>query len=308
MHVVWVQTGDGGAPTSLSRQPGRADHSQSPSAVGLHLEHLSVTPAVTATGAGAAPSSSPTRVKADDGRDSVGGNGGRGSSSPKRTGVSTGAAGSRSPKTGSGKGASGAPAEKHGVVKQIELKGLSAYTKESTADWFRPRAKGVSPEDRGVLRPTPPHGEQSPSTPAGAASSAPCSTDPVFLLRPVGARGTLVVHEGATVQVAPPSSSESGRPSAGANAGNTGTSAWRGLPGGGAGESSDEHGAQPPPLASVVLGVDEIALQVNLRQYALLNDAVSTLAMSQRRFRFRMDRPTTAVLDDPEAWWRYAIK
>lgn len=64
----------------------------------------------------------------------------------------------------------------------------------------------------------------------------------------------------------------------------------------------------PPPLAAVFLNIETVAVQVNVGQYAILNEAVSAVAMSQRRFRFRRERPTTEVLEDPEAWWRYAIK
>ena len=78
-------------------------------------------------------------------------------------------------------------------------------------------------------------------------------------------------------------------------------------------DDADSSGGQcqakePPPLAAVLLDVEALTLQVDVNQYAMLNDAISALLMSQRRFRFRTMRPTTSVLEDPGAWWRYAIR
>ncbi|CAM9930289.1 unnamed protein product, partial [Sphacelaria rigidula] len=63
-----------------------------------------------------------------------------------------------------------------------------------------------------------------------------------------------------------------------------------------------------PSMAAVSLDIEAVAVQVDVRQYDILNRAVSAVAMSKRRFHFRRERPTTPVLEDPAAWWRYAVQ
>lgn len=322
MHVVWMQAEDTAVRSPFSSPPTSTYLCPSPSAVGIYLERFSVEPAATTAVPGSALGGSPAR----------GGSGvtsgytspkGGGSRSPK--GSSTGAGGgSHSPKAGSAKVSTPSSTERAKVKKEISLVGLSAYTKESTADWRKSAADG-SADGGHAIRPEPPVRESAPASPthsaAGAARAStgsmregkgmpftgPCKTNPVYILRPVGARGTLMIHEGVTGQAVPPSSGDTGRPATGgleegsASVERRGAAAGWGIGGGGS-------GAEPPPLTAVSLDVDAIAVQVNVRQYAVLNEAVSALAMSQRRFRFRRERPTTAVLEDPEAWWRYAIK
>ncbi|CAN0418769.1 unnamed protein product, partial [Discosporangium mesarthrocarpum] len=60
------------------------------------------------------------------------------------------------------------------------------------------------------------------------------------------------------------------------------------------------------PLVDASLEVGSLSVCVTMRQYTVLNEALSAVAMSRRRLRFRRERPKTPVLDDPEAWWRYA--
>lgn len=141
-------------------------------------------------------------------------------------------------------------------------------------------------------------------------STSGCNTAPIFILRPLKARGSLVIHEssssGASDPVRPSAALGSVAEEAGAAAA---AAAGAGGEGGlDVGDSRDNNDVEPPPLAAVSLEVGPVLLQVDTRQYAVLNEGVSALAMSQRRFRFRTVRPTTAVLDDPAAWWRYAIR
>lgn len=336
VHVVWVQTEGERASSPLDGHPGHTERPPCRSAVGLYLERLSVEPATTTVSnsiPASASCSSPTQSRADagnDGNGATGTNGGDAQRSTRRSSsVSSGA--NRSPKMGSGRGGSAVSTERSGVKKDIELVGLSAYTKEDTADWRESISDETLANDHAVLKPVPPCRGASPmhsgvnavadaSAPetqhatarsqnlSERGSSVPCSTDPVYILRPVSARGTLVIHEGATGQAVPPSSTDSGRPPAGRVGANNPGCVRRGIPGGHEGEAIYGARVEPPPLTAVTLEVDDISMEINVRQYAVLNEAVSTLAMSQRRFRFRRERPTTAVLDDPEAWWRYAIK
>lgn len=152
----------------------------------------------------------------------------------------------------------------------------------------------------------------SPPSPAerkgneGAERTGSCraETTPVFIVRPLRVRGALVIRErGAAAAQAVPKPQAGGRSKAatGEDSPNMG---------GGAGANGDGAAGvvEPPPLVKVALDVEAIALQVDVRQYAVLNAAVSALTMSQRRFKFRTMRPTTSVLSDPEAWWRYSIR
>lgn len=336
--MVWLQTED--AVTSPVYSPGSAacpTPSQSQSAVGVYLERLSVapTPATTAP-VGGVPARSPTRRGVD----------GSGSFSPRARGsVST-------------------PVERQQVSKDIDLGGLVAYTKESTADWMvTSPGDGDSGGDSGSgsdsdshdaggggggvrararLRPTLPiekgaataaasatdaaadaemdaaatagsvdtsaepisgggdvgqigDGEWRENLSVGAGFAATC--EPVFILRPLQVTGTLVIQEGGTVQAAHVSTAEAG--------GRSGMGGPDAADGSGV---SDAESNEPPPLASVFLSVEAVVLQLDTRQYAVLNSAVSALTMSQRRFRFRSMRPTTPVLEDTWAWWRYAIR
>ncbi len=137
-------------------------------------------------------------------------------------------------------------------------------------------------------------------------------TAPVFIVRPVRVRGTLLIRErgAATAQAAPTVAAaggvdpDVGEAAAAAARGGAGATAARAT----ATTTAEDRAVELPPLVEVSLHVEAIALQVDVRQYAVLNAAVSALAMSHRRFKFRTVRPTTSVLDDPEAWWRYAIR
>lgn len=337
MHVVWLQAEH--APTSPVQSPTSSDRcpsSPSPSAVGFHLERISVSPTPAPTAPTSGLVASPPRR---------GGGGGSGGSSPKSSKPLSPQASrvrSLSPtRTAPRVGAASAP-DKPGVSKDIELEGLSAYTKESTADWVVTPAEMDGDDDGGrnvdqkLLRPVPPTGAREASAAVAASDAsrhasagshaatadggghgvdqppeAGCGTASVFIMRPLRARGTLVIYEGVTgAQAAQASAAESDRSGTGPweGAGGDPPAGGDGLAGGGGSVGfPDERGNEPPALAAVSLDVDALALQVNIRQYAVLNEAVSALAMSQRRFRFRSVRPTTAVLEDPEAWWRYAI-
>lgn len=210
------------------------------------------------------------------------------------------------------------------------LDGLSAYTKESTADWIVKPTETAEDDsdgqcrDRQILRPVPPGRGCTPSATTAAAADDPtgdseeragrtdpvggCKTTPVSILQPLGGRGNLAIHEGVNAQASVVDATGPGMDGAadtvGVAAGRRSCAASRG---GGGFVGSGVTNA-PPAMAAVSLDVDAIAVQVDVRQYAVLNNAVSALAMSQRRFRFRSVRPTTSVLDDPEAWWRYAIR
>lgn len=340
--MVWLQAEHPHTSPILSSDSPNRCPSSSSSAVGVYLERLSVTPSDLA----AAPASaSPTRNGGGGGgggaNGGAGGGAGGGSScasSPKSgcrspRGSSFGLGGASSPKKTPRSSAGGAP-ERSGLRKDIELDGLSAYTKESTADWVVESSQtgeydsGGRYRDRQSLRLVPPGRGRTPSsaTPAAAADDGPagdseeragqtdpvgaCRTAPVFILQPLGVRGTLVIHQGITTVQA--STVDAARPGAFGGAADTGgvAAGRRSSAAGFGGRRLVGSGATnaPPALAAVSLDVDAVAVQVDVRQYAVLNEAVSALAMSQRRFRFRIVRPTSAVLDDPEAWWRYAIR
>lgn len=338
VHVVWLQAEY--AQTSPVDSPTSSNPASSPSAVGVFLERLSVAP-ISAT-----PRNGPAVSPIPGGR-SGGGSGSDASSpkrsasrSPNRGAYSPKA---RAQRGGGGSVVSSTP-ETPGVKKDIKLDGLSAYTKESTTDWVVIPENGGDEEDsdpgstggdRRRLHPLPPvrslnissgatHNPAASSSSASAFSAAGSNampnssgrdfrgncehspksdykTTPLFILRPLGVRGTLVVQESmGSVQTSNVPTADPGYPgvSGEAEAGGDESSA------GSTGLASE---GDLPPLAAVSLDVDAVALQVGIRQYAVLNEAVSALAMSSRRFRFRSGRPTTAVLDDPEAWWRYAI-
>lgn len=292
----------------------------SPSAVGIYLGRLSVaaTTASTTTNAND-PAVSPTR----------GGGGGRAG----EDGANGSGSGASSPKARPKSGVPAVPDTAAGVKKDIELDGLVAYTKESTADWLEDAPSDLEDEDGGAgsysgdgkrLRPVPPFQFSAPDAlpatgPAAAAStpaagfssptkrngeekvnrSAKCRGDssPVFIVRPLKVRGALLIRErgAATVPVTATAAAGGLDPAVGEDAAARGGSTTGGV-------------VEPPPLVEVSLDVEAIALQLDVRQYAVLNAAVSALTMSHRRFKFRTVRPTTSVLDDPEAWWRYAIR
>lgn len=291
----------------------------SPSAVGIYLGRLSVaaTTASTTTNTND-PASSPTRGAAG-GR--AGGDGASGSGS-----------GASSPKTRPKSGVPAVPDTAAGVKKDIELDDLVAYTKESTADWLEDVKPDFEDEEGGAgsyngdgkrLSPVPPFHfsapDASPSTgPSAAAPAAGVSsptkgvgeenpdrfakcrgdTSPVFIVRPLRVRGALLIRErGAAAAVPVASTAAAGGldPAVGEDATAGGGTSTGGV-------------VEPPPLVEVSLDVEAIALQLDVRQYAVLNAAVSALTMSHRRFKFRTVRPTTSVLDDPEAWWRYAVR
>lgn len=331
--MVWLQAEN--APTSRAHSPASVNTCPipSPSAVGVYLERLSIEPVpVSTAAASSSPALSPTR--------GGGGGGGSGGSSPKGSGGRSPRAanwGNSSPKARASRGATLNSSERPGVRKNIELDGLSAYTKESTADWVA-KPSDIADEDGAghsenhrrvrpvapgrVAAPADPGADASatsaadiPTAPAAAspgrdgrrASPRPegkCHTAPVFILRPLRVRGSLVIHEGVTTVQA--STVESGRPSTAGGAVADGGEGVAG--GGGIGVGAGGGINDPPPLAAVSLDVDVVALQVDTRQYVVLNETASALLMSERRFRFRSVRPTTSVLDDPEAWWRYAIR
>lgn len=265
---------------------------------------------------------------------------------------------SRSPKArqaGADGPASVAPVA--GIRKEIELDGLSVYTKESTSDWWRKKAiigqeeeeedgflyvgdGDKSRQTRHELQPIPPRQRGASALPAAdSPASGPVpgtrsttadnaetamklspNTEAVFILCPVNARGNLVVDiQGAmgNTTATPSSSSNTGRPvtELGADVadrapagGKVSAPAGRDRDGGEETGGDNSSGTEPAPLAAVSLNIEKVPVQVDMRQYAILNEVVSAAAMSQRRFRFRRERPTMAVFDDPEAWWRYAIK
>lgn len=318
MHVVWLQAEH--AQTSPIQSPTSASPlspTPSPSAVGIYLGRLSVAATTASTTTNATdPTVSPTR----------GGGGGR-AGCDGANGSSSGS-GASSPKA---RPKSGVPAVPDVAVKKdIQLDALVAYTKESTADWLEDMPPDFDDEDIRAgsyngdgkrLRPVPPFRFSAPdaspatgaaaTTPATAAGISKCNGDgnadrsakyggaisPVFIVRPLRMRGALLIREraAATVQVAPATAA------GGLDASVGGDAAARG-------DSTAGGAVEPPPLVEVSLDVEAIALQLDVRQYAVLNAAVSALTMSHRRFKFRTVRPTTSVLDDPEAWWRYAIR
>lgn len=314
--MVWLQAEH--AQTSPVQSPASASPmcpTPSPSAVGVYLGRLSVaaTTASTTTNAND-PAVSPARGGRAGGEGASGAGGG--ASSPKAR-----------PKSG----VPAVPDTAAGVKKDIELDGLVAYTKESTADWLEDVLSDFEDEDGGEgsrngdgkrLRPVPPFQfsapDASPATGPAAAPPAPgfssptkrngeeeadhsakCRGDtlPVFIVRPLRVRGALLIRERGAATVPVASTAAAGRldPATGEDAAAGGGSTTGGV-------------VEPPPLVAVSLDVEAIALQLNVRQYAVLNAAVSALTMSHRRFKFRTVRPTTSVLDDPEAWWRYAIR
>lgn len=321
VHVVWLQAEH--AQTSPIQSPTPTSPmcpTPSPSAVGIYLGRLSVEATTTSTTTNANDSAtSPTRGGGGGGR--AGGDGASGSGS-----------GASSPKARPKSGVPAAPDTAAGVKKDIELDDLVAYTKESTADWLEDVPSDFEDEDGGAgscngdgkrLRPVPPFqfsaaGASSATGPGAAAApaagfssqtksngeekadrSAKCRSDtsPVFIVRPLRVRGALLIRErgAATVQVASTTAAGGLVPAVGEDAAARGGSTTGGV-------------VEPPPLVEVSLDVEAIALQLDVRQYAVLNAAVSALTMSHRRFKFRTVRPTTSVLDDPEAWWRYAIR
>lgn len=331
VHVVWLQSEH--SPTSSAQSPTstRPSNASSPSAVGVYLERLSVAPTPAATAASAS-ASSPVMSPNGDGPSSkyISGrlyNGpGESASSPKARAQRGGSISNNS--------------EKQVVTKVIELDGLSAYTKESTADWLvippidgsddDRDEEGENGEARSRIRLRPPvQGSASAAgTESGATASSTegvsvsannqrdgrpqrspkdhCETAPVFILCPLKIRGNLAIHEGVAGQTVQASVADPGRA---ATAGVDGSDATK-PPAGGADDDrrSNVQVEEPPPLAAVSLDVEALALQLDVRQYAVLNEAVSAVLMSQRRFRFRTMRPTTSVLEDPEGWWRYAIR
>lgn len=266
---------------------------------------------------------------------------------------------SRSPRARSAREGGTAPTNTatSGIHKEIELDGLSAYTKNSTEDWWHrdnlveqhpgggldgADGRSTGGRERRPFRPTPPGqrnrfssrtsepseaagepargGQDINSTPEVEASDS--TTEAVFLLRPVTARGTLAFHldGGAAQAVAPTSSaSDTGRPPTGpqqgadnidgANASSKRSMAAEQSGDHANGHNGGEHGTRAPPsMAAASFNIEAIAVQVDARQYDILNRAVSAVAMSKRRFHFRRERPTTPVLEDPAAWWRYAAK
>lgn len=323
VHVVWLQSEH--SPTSSAQSPTstRPSNASSPSAVGVYLERLSVAPTPAATAASAS-ASSPVMSPNDDGHGSkyISGrlyNGpGESNSSPKARGQRGGSVSNNS--------------EKQVVTKVIELDGLSAYTKESTDDWLvMPPIdgsdddgddQGENGEARSRIRLRPPvqsSGATASSTEGFSVSASSqregrsqrsskdrCDTSPVFILCPLKIRGNLAIREGVAGQTVQASVVDPGRA---ATAGVDGSDATK--PPGGVADDDRRCSVQveePPPLAAVSLDVEALALQLDVRQYAVLNEAVSAVLMSQRRFRFRTMRPTTSVLEDPESWWRYAIR
>lgn len=327
--MVWLQAEH--AQTSPLQSPASAETTPSPSAVGIYLRRLAVTPTSFAS----------TITSADDGSHSPT-RGGRGA-----TGNGSDGSGASSPKAKPKSGVPAAP-DVAGVKKDVELDSLVAYTKESTADWlvnvpsFDAQDGGGGgdgsershSDDGRRLRPVPPFQDLAARMPgdapvgataaATATRNAPAAsgtllpakieaesgatraddcrgdTSPVCILRPLRARGTLMIRKPgvASAAVVPSVEAEGSDPAGGGDA-RTDAS----------GSTTGSRGAvEPPPLVAVSLDVEEIALQVDVRQYAVLNAAVSALTMSHRRFKFRTMRPTTSVLDNPEAWWRYAIR
>lgn len=314
--MVWLQAEH--AQTSPVQSPTSESllcQTPSPSAVGIYLGRLSVaaTDASSTTNVND-PAISPTR----------GGGDGRAGGDPA-TGSGSVAS---SPKARPNSGVPAVPDTAAGVKKDIELDDLVAYTKESTADWLEDVPSDFEDEDDGTgsydgdgkrLRPVPPFhisatgvspvtdpataglspGVSSPTKRDGEEKtdhSAECrgDTSPVFIVRPLRVRGALLIRDrgAATVQGASTAAAGGLDPAVGEDA-----------------DGSTTGGVvEPPPLVEVSLEVEAIALQLDIRQYAVLNAAVSALTMSHRRFKFRTVRPTTSVLDDPEAWWRYAIR
>lgn len=318
--MVWLQAEHANtSPIQSSTPSSPLCPTPSPSAVGIYLGRLSVaaTTASTTTTNANDPAASPTR----------GGGGGRAGGDA----TSGGGSGASSPKARPKSGVPAVPDATAGVTKDIELDGLVAYTKESTADWMQDVSSDCEDEDGRVgsyhvdgkcLRPVPPFEfsavDASPATRSVAAAPAagvPSSTkrvgrekanrsatrrgdtSPVFIVRPLRVRGALLIRErgAATAPMAPAATAEGLDPAVGEDAAAGGGNSTGGV-------------VEPPPLVEVSLDVEAVAVQLDVRQYAVLNEAVSALTMSHRRFKFRTVRPTTSVLDDPEAWWRYAIR
>lgn len=333
MHVVWVHTEgvQSSHPNSRSCGAWHTNRLSCSSAVGLFLKRLSVAPTGSTSGAAERSFTSPPQSNPEPVNDPTSPNSHESDRSPRRSNTGSSAGVHRSPKPGSRGGAAGV-AERGGVWKDIELDGLCAYTKESTADWCKSAVDGALPHKRSSLEPVPPDpAEEHPSSPGpstdvsapslttaassssasqsnsgGHASSAAFGTVPVYLLRPVHARGSLVIPEGGPGQNVPSTATDQARPTTSSTVHNVGMG--RGKFSRQFRDGIDGNSTHPPPLTAITLEVGEVAVQVNVQQYAVLNGAISTLAMSQRRFRFRRERPQKAVMEDPEAWWRYAIK
>lgn len=313
--MVWLQAEHAQtSPIQSPTSPSPMCPTPSPSAVGVYLGRLSVAATTASTTSANDPAVSPTRGGRAGGEGASGTGGG--ASSPRAR-----------PKSG----VPAIPDTAAGVKKDIELDGLVAYTKESTADWLEDVSSAFEDDDGDVgsrdgdgkhLRPVPPFQFSAPdaspatdaaATPPAAGFSSPtklnsgeeadrsakCRSDtsPVFIVRPLRVRGALLIRErgAATVSVASTVAAGGLDPAVGEDATAGGGSTTGGV-------------VEPPPLVEVSLDVEAIALQLDVRQYAVLNAAVSALTMSHRRFKFRTVRPTTSVLDDPEAWWRYAIR
>ena len=321
--MVWLQAEHAQtSPVQSSTSASPLCPTPSPSAVGIYLGRLAVAATTASTTTNANDSAvSPTR----------GGGGGRAGVDAASASGSSSSSGASSPKVRPKSGVPAVPDAVAGVKKDIALDGLVAYTKESTADWLEDVSSDFEGEDGGAgsyhddgkrLCPLPPFKvsalDVSPATDPDAFApgaglspttkshgeekrddSAKCrgNNSPVFIVRPLRVRGALLIRErgAATVPVAPTAAAGGMNPAVGEDAATRGGNTTGGV-------------VEPPPLVEVSLDVEAIALQLDVRQYAVLNAAVSALTMSHRRFKFRTVRPTTSVLDDPEAWWRYAIR
>ena len=314
--MVWLHADHSSTTPAHSPTSAKSCTAPSPSAVGVYLERLTVSPSLSPPAPASDTAVSPT-------------GGGSGGSSPRdgsRESSAGAGEGTSSPKARAQRSGRRSPPETRTVTKDVELDGLSAYTKESTADWvvMSPGGKGEEGEDPCVRRRiglSPPgqcglryeRMSRYATNPLGRREKgylrppdSGYNTAAVFILRPLKVRGNLTIHEGIAAQTVQVSMADSGRPAtAGSSEGpDVGKPPARV-------DDTDSSGGQakePPPLAAVFLDVEALTLQVNVSQYALLNEAISALLMSQRRFRFRTMRPTTSVLEDPGAWWLYAIR
>ena len=313
--MVWLHADHSSTTPAHSPTSAKSCTAPSPSAVGVYLERLTVSPSLSPPALASDTAVSPT----------VGGSGGSSPRDGSRESSAGAGEGTSSPKARAQKGGRRSPSEKPAVTKDVELDGLSAYTKESTADWvmMSPGGKGEEGEDpcaRRRIRLRPPgqcglryaRMARYTTNPLGRREKGylrppDCgyNTAAIFILRPLKVRGNLTIHEGVAAQTVQVSMADSGRPAtAGSSEGpDVGKPSARV-------DDADSSGQakEPPPLAAVFLDVEALTLQVNVSQYAVLNEAISALLMSQRRFRFRTMRPTTSVLEDPGAWWRYAIR
>ncbi|CAM9283420.1 unnamed protein product, partial [Hapterophycus canaliculatus] len=345
IHVVWLQAEH--AQTSPLQSPASAEtyRTPSPSAVGIYLRRLALAPTACASTTTPADdvSHSPTRggrgsTGGGGGGGGDGGGGGSGVSSPKaraKSGVPA-----ATPDTAAVK----KDIELDSLLAYTKestadwLIGLpSSDSKDGDEDRGKDWSEANHSDDGRRLRPVPPFqdlaagmsGDATADVTAAAtatrhaaaavaASGPPMlaksegdsgttsagdfrgDTTPICIVRPLKARGTLLIRKPgvAAAAVLPAVEARGFDPTGGGD-----TSADR------SGRANDSGGVvEPPPLVAVSLDVEEIALQVDVRQYAVMNAAVSALTMSHRRFKFRTMRPTTSVLDDPEAWWRYAIR